>query len=134
VWLGPVGAGTRMKLVVNAWLVGLVASLAESIALAEGLDIDPSKFLEILEGSAVNSPYAQLKGRAMIEKSFEPSFALWLARKDVGLVLEAAARAGIEPHVALAVAEQFDHAIEQGHGDEDFGAAYYGARAVSSRL
>jgi 3-hydroxyisobutyrate dehydrogenase len=129
VWLGEAGAGTRMKLVVNAWLVGLVAALAEAIALAEGLDLDPRLFLEIIDGSAIGPPYAQLKGKAMIERSFEPSFALALARKDAGLVIEAAQQAGLEPRIARAVADQFDLAIERGHGDEDMAAAYYGASA-----
>jgi 3-hydroxyisobutyrate dehydrogenase len=128
VWLGPAGAGTRMKLVVNAWLVGLVAALAEAIVLAEALEVDPYRFLQVLEGSAINPPYAQLKGKAMIERNFTPSFALSLARKDVGLVIEAAQKVGLEPRIARAVAEMFDLAIGRGHGDEDFAAAYYGAR------
>jgi 3-hydroxyisobutyrate dehydrogenase len=57
------------------------------------------------------------------------SFTLSLARKDVGLVIEAAQKAGLEPRIARAVAEQFELAIERGHGDEDLAAAYYGASA-----
>ena len=127
-WLGAAGAGTRMKLVVNNWLVGVVAALAESIALARGLDVDPQRFLGVIDGSPVNTPYAQLKGRAMIEGDFAPSFALSLARKDVGLVLDAARRAGIEPEIASAVARMMDHAIDRGHGDEDLAATYLGVR------
>lgn len=125
-WLGPAGAGTRMKLVVNNWLVGLVAALSESIALARGLEVDPLRFLAVIDGSPVNSPYAQLKGKAIAAANFEPSFALSMARKDVGLVLDAARRAGIEPEVARAVARLMDRALEQGHGDEDLAATYYG--------
>ena len=36
-----VGAGTRMKLVGNSWVLALVEGLAETIALAEGLGVDP---------------------------------------------------------------------------------------------
>ena len=36
-----IGAGTRMKLVGNAWVLALVEGLAETIALAEGLGVDP---------------------------------------------------------------------------------------------
>lgn len=129
-WLGPAGAGTRMKLVTNAWLVGLVAALAESIALAEGMELDPSVFLQIIDGAPIGAPYAQLKGEAMINREFTPSFALRLARKDVGLVLEAAERAGIDPVITRAVARQFDDAIEMGHGDEDIAAARYGVRGA----
>jgi 3-hydroxyisobutyrate dehydrogenase len=128
VWLGAAGAGTRMKLVVNSWLVGLVTSLAASINLAQGIDVDPQQFLEVIDGSGINAPYAQLKGKAMVQGSLEPSFALSMARKDVGLVLEAAEQAGLEAHLALAVARIMDRAIEAGHGDEDLAAVYYGAR------
>ena len=41
VWLGEAGTGTRMKLVINSWLLSLVEGLAETIAFAEGIDIDP---------------------------------------------------------------------------------------------
>ena len=34
-WLGAAGASSRMKLVVNSWLIGLMQSLAESTRLAE---------------------------------------------------------------------------------------------------
>src|SRR5215207_9730666 len=32
-WLGPAGAGSRLKLVVNNWIVGLIGALAETTAL-----------------------------------------------------------------------------------------------------
>lgn len=127
-WLGPAGAGTRMKLVTNAWLVGLVAALAESIVLAEGLQLDPRAFLEILDGAPIGSPYAKLKGEAMVARDFTPSFALALARKDAGLVLEAARRAGIDATTTQAVIKQFDRAIELGYGEQDLSAAYHGVR------
>ena len=37
------------------------------------------------------APYAKIKGEAMIERSFEPSFPLALAAKDAGLIAEARA-------------------------------------------
>ena len=58
-----IGAGTRMKLVGNAWVLALVEGLAETIALAEGLDVDPRRFLEMIEGGAMFAPYAQAQGR-----------------------------------------------------------------------
>ena len=121
---GEAGASSRMKLVLNAWLVALTEGLAESIALAEGLGSDPRKFLEILDGAPMGSPYAQLKGRAMIERSFDPSFSLKLAAKDAGLVAEAAAAAGLELPLPRVIREQMEKAIEAGHGDEDMAATF----------
>jgi 3-hydroxyisobutyrate dehydrogenase len=131
VWLGDAGAGSRMKMVTNAWLLAVVEGAAESIALAQALDLDASRFLEIVEGGPVDSPYLQLKGKAILAGDFEPSFALTHARKDVELVLEAARRGGGDLALYEAVRAKFDRAIELGHGEEDWAATYY-ATAESS--
>jgi 3-hydroxyisobutyrate dehydrogenase len=127
-WLGEAGAGTRLKLVVNAWVVSVVESLGETLALAEGLSLDPRLFLEAIGGGGLDLPYAQMKGGAMIERSFEPSFALSLARKDAGLVLEAAERHDQPAPLAEVVKRQMEKAEEAGHGDEDMAATFYASR------
>jgi 3-hydroxyisobutyrate dehydrogenase len=128
--LGEVGAGTRLKLVVNHWLLAVVQGLAETIALAEAIDVDPRQFLDTIKGGGLDLPYAQMKGRAMIEGDFAPSFALSLARKDARLVLEAAERHDHPAQLARTIAALMDRAIEQGHGDEDLAAAYFGSTSA----
>ena len=123
VWLGEVGAGTRMKLVINSWLITLVEGLAESVALAEAIDVDPAEFLETISGGPIDNPYAQTKGRMMIERSFEPSFQLKLAAKDARLVLEAMERHEIELPMLEAIKEQLERAAAE-HGDQDMAATY----------
>ena len=66
-----------------------------------------------------------------LDEDFEASFALALARKDAGLVLDAA---GIELPVIRAVAEQIQRAVEAGHGDEDMAAVVHAARAGTGRI
>jgi 3-hydroxyisobutyrate dehydrogenase len=124
VWLGEAGAGSRLKLVVNNWIVGLLGVLAETISLAEATGVDPERFLETIEGGPLGLPYAQIKGNMMIEEQFPTSFSLKLARKDAALVLDAARANGLEMVVAEAVAARFDDAISSGHGDEDMAAVY----------
>jgi 3-hydroxyisobutyrate dehydrogenase len=124
-WLGEAGAGSRLKVVINAWLLTLVQGLGEAIALARAAGVDPERFLEAIEGGPLGVPYADLKGRAMVAGEFPASFALSLARKDAELVLEAAA--DLELPFARAVAEQLRRAEELGHGDEDVAAV---ARAL----
>jgi 3-hydroxyisobutyrate dehydrogenase len=122
--LGEAGEGTRLKLVLNAWLAALVDSLAETIAFAEAIDVDPSRFLGAIEGGPLGPAYAQLKGKMMIEREFPASFSLELMRKDAGLVLEAAERHDFDAPMMETVARVFDRAIEAGHGDEDMAAAF----------
>ncbi len=126
-WLGEAGAGSRLKLVVNNWIVGLLGVLAETVALAEALGVEPSSFLEVIEGGPLGLPYAQIKGKMMIEGQFPTSFSLALARKDAGLVLDAAGAEGLRLAIAEAVAARFDEALEAGHGEEDMAAVYHAA-------
>lgn len=123
-WLGPAGTGMRLKLVVNNWLVGLVGTLAETVALARALDLDPALFLDAIHGSAVDAPYAQIKGRTMISGKFPPSFPLRLAHKDLELVLAAAGRHGLNLSIATTVVALFERAIDAGHADEDMAAVH----------
>lgn len=128
VWLGRAGAGSRMKVVVNNWLTGLLGVLAETISLAEGIGSDPEKFLEIIEGGPLGLPYARLKGNMMLKEEFPTSFSAKLARKDTGLVLEAARQNGISAEMAEAVAAYFDRAIGAGYGEQDMAAILEGLK------
>jgi 3-hydroxyisobutyrate dehydrogenase len=127
VWLGEAGAGSRLKLVVNNWIVGLLGVLAETVALAESTGVDPARFLETIEGGPLGLPYAQLKGNMMIEDDFPTSFSARLARKDTGLVLDTAEANHLEMPIARAVAARFDEAIQAGHGEQDMAAIYRAA-------
>ena len=128
VWLGEAGAGSRLKLVINNWIVGLLGVLAETVAFAKSIGVDPSKFLETIEGGPLGLPYAQLKGTMMIEEDFPTSFSAKLARKDAGLVLGTAEAHDLQMPIAEAVAARFDEAIEAGHGEEDLAAVYQAVR------
>jgi 3-hydroxyisobutyrate dehydrogenase len=132
VWLGEAGGGSRLKLVVNNWIVGLLGVLAETVAFAKATGVDPAKFLETIEGGPLGLPYAQIKGSMMIDEDFPTSFSANLARKDAGLVLDAAAARDLRMGIAGAVAARFDEAIEAGHGEEDMAAVYKAARMDSN--
>jgi 3-hydroxyisobutyrate dehydrogenase len=101
-------------------VLSLVEGLAETIALAEHLDVDPRDFLAMIDGGPMFAPYAKLKGEAIIERSFEPSFPLALAAKDAGLISEAA------PDLPLPklIREQMLKATDAGHGEEDMAATF----------
>jgi 3-hydroxyisobutyrate dehydrogenase len=126
--LGEAGQGTRTKLVVNSWVLALIAGLAETITVAETLGVDPRRFLEIIDGGPTSAGYAQLKGGMMIERRFEPSFPLRLARKDADLVLEACEREGASLPLIDTLERTFARAEELGHGDNDMAAVYEAAR------
>ena len=127
-WLGEAGAGSRLKLVLNTWLLALTEGLAEAIALAEALDVDPQTFLDTIDGGPLGVPYANLKGKLMIEGDFPPSFPLELALKDARLALAAADAQGLRLGALAAVADQMQRAVEAGHGKADMAATIHATR------
>jgi 3-hydroxyisobutyrate dehydrogenase len=122
-WVGEAGAGTRLKLVTNAWIVSVVEGVAEAIALAQGLELDPELFLQAIDGGPLEAPYAKIKAQAMIDRDFEPTFALKHATKDAKLAADAAARRQLDLPVLAAIARRMDEAVAA-HGDEDLSATY----------
>ena len=117
------GDGTRVKLAVNNWVLALTNAVGESLALSEALGVDPQRFLEALDGSPTGSPYAQIKGKAILNNDFTPSFGLDGAHKDATLINEAAGDLKLD--LAQAAKERLRRASEAGHGDDDMAAAYF---------
>ena len=120
---GEAGAGTRLKLVTNSWVLAVVEAGAETIALAEGLGLDPSLFFQAVEGGALDLPYLRMKGQAIADRDFAPSFRLALAAKDASLVRESASQHGLDLPLLDLIARRLHQGAAE-HGDEDFSATY----------
>jgi 3-hydroxyisobutyrate dehydrogenase len=122
-WVGEAGAGTKLKLVTNSWVLTVVEGGAETIALAEGMGLDPGLLFDALAGGTLDLPYLRMKGKAIIERDFTPSFSLKLAAKDASLVAAAAQRHGLDLPLMTAIEQRLHEGARQ-HGDEDFSATY----------
>jgi 3-hydroxyisobutyrate dehydrogenase len=122
-WVGETGAGTRLKVVVNSWIVTVVEGGAETIALAEGMGVDPTLLFEALEGGALDLPYLRMKGEAIAARDFDPSFSLRLAAKDAALVQESAGRRDLGLPALAAIRRRLEEGVPE-HGDEDMSATF----------
>jgi 3-hydroxyisobutyrate dehydrogenase len=118
------GDGTRLKLVANSWVGTIVAATAQAIAFAQALGLDPQVFLDTVRGGAVDTPFAHLKGQAMIAGEFPPAFTVDGAVKDTVLIAAAMRESGTDATLMDAVACQFRKAADGGHGGEDMAAVY----------
>ena len=126
-WIGAAGAGSRLKVVVNGWLMSTTAALAETLALAESLGVDPAGFFEATDNGAIGALYTELNGPAMVAREFPRNFPLALAAKDARLALEAAGDRAGALRVLAATREQYARAIELGHGEDDWAAVIHAA-------
>jgi 3-hydroxyisobutyrate dehydrogenase len=121
VWLGEAGQGSRMKLVVNAYMSTLIEEVAEALELASRLGIDPAELNEVIEGGPLDAPIADAKLFKMRSGDFAPEFPLEWALKDVDLAIAAAG--GDRLPLLEALSRQWRAAVGAGHGREDVSAA-----------
>jgi 3-hydroxyisobutyrate dehydrogenase len=129
-WVGEAGAGTRLKLATNSWILAVVEGAAETLALAEGLGIDPQLVLDAVAGGPLDLPYLQMKGKAIIERDFAPSFRLALAAKDAALVDDSARRHDLDLPLLHTIRERLERGAQQ-HPDEDMSATYLTSAATA---
>ena len=108
----------------NAWIASLTAGAAQSLALARGLGVEPELFLQAIGGGPADSPYAQLKGAAMLQGDYAASFSVDGLRKDLGLIVAAAEQRGLPTDLLDGVRSVFDAAAARGHAANDVAAAY----------
>ncbi|MFD6997987.1 NAD(P)-dependent oxidoreductase [Streptomyces mirabilis] len=95
---GPLGSGAALKLIVNTALLGGVALVAETMALADRLGIDEN----VARTALASGPLGGAVGRAFAENVY---FATALAAKDVALATKVA-----ELPVLEAVSERYKSA------------------------
>lgn len=121
-WLGAAGAGSRMKLVVNAWLIALMQGLAESAQLAQELGFSIDDFWDALEGGPLAAPYAKGKLEMIKRGDFTAQMKLDWALKDADLAL-AAAKTSVLPGLTV-ISQLWRQAVDAGLGEEDLSVIY----------
>ncbi|MBS2019290.1 MAG: NAD(P)-dependent oxidoreductase [Deltaproteobacteria bacterium] len=115
-----VDAAASFKLLGNLFLMFLTSGLADLLSLAKALGVPPLEaatlFSHFNPGMTID---ARMK-RMTDAKFSSPSWELSMARKDARLMMEEAARAGVDLAVLPAIASRMDAVIAQGHGKDDW--------------
>ncbi|MBE7494743.1 MAG: NAD(P)-dependent oxidoreductase [Verrucomicrobiaceae bacterium] len=116
VHVGPLGSGAKMKLVTNLVLGLNRAALAEGLAFAWDLDLNPVETLDVLRRSMAYSRIMDTKGEKMITQDFSPQAKLSQHLKDVRLMIAASS-------IPLPLSETHRQLLEKaeslGFGDAD---------------
>ena len=114
------GDGAAMK-IVNNMLAGInLAAAAEALALADRLGMDLAEVCSVINASSGGSwIFGDRMPRALARDYEPPKAATKILAKDMGLVLEAAAKAGCVAPIAQAACAAYDGALAQGFGEAD---------------
>lgn len=124
-FLGEIGQATRMKLVVNMTMGTMMASLGESLVLAEAAGLNSSELLRVLDLGACSNPMFRLKGPKIASSDFTANFPLKHAQKDMQFALSMAASFGQALPVAASANDVYKSAMAE-HAHDDFSAVIKG--------
>ncbi|KAL6005954.1 Glyoxylate/succinic semialdehyde reductase 2, chloroplastic [Asimina triloba] len=121
-FLGDVGNGAAMKLVVNMIMGSMMASFSEGLLLSEKVGLDPNVLVEVVSQGAISAPMFSTKGPSMVQSSYPTAFPLKHQQKDLRLALALAETVSQPIPIAAAANEMYKVAKARDLGDEDFSA------------
>jgi len=122
-WCGEdPGQALTVKLLNNYLLLGGLAILAEVVAAAEAAGVEQGTLRSFVEESPLVPPGLHNRLDLVLGDDHEAWFTVRLGGKDVRLLAETAAGAGVELPVARQVEEQFERAAASGWADADVSA------------
>jgi 3-hydroxyisobutyrate dehydrogenase-like beta-hydroxyacid dehydrogenase len=121
VWyLGEQGdLAASYKIFGNSMLFVIAAGVTDVFAMAKGLGISAADALTVFS-KFQPAGVIKARGEKMARRDFSATFELAMARKDMRLMLEAAA--GQPLTVLPGIAKAMDEAIANGHGKDDLGS------------
>ncbi|KAE8684626.1 Glyoxylate/succinic semialdehyde reductase 2 [Hibiscus syriacus] len=121
-FLGEVGNGAKMKLVVNMIMGSMMNAFSEGLVLADRSGLNPNDLLDVLDLGAIANPMFKGKGPAMLQNNYSPAFPLKHQQKDMRLALALGDENAVPMPVAAAANEAFKKARSMRLGDLDFSA------------
>lgn len=129
--VGPVGAGQTCKLVNQVFGAVTMLAVCEGLVLAQAAGLDPALAIEATKGGAGGSWLLSNRGPQMVDRDWRPGFMIDLQQKDLRLVLEAAADAGV-PLLATGVVSQLYGSLQHdGLGREGNHALYRAVERIA---
>jgi 3-hydroxyisobutyrate dehydrogenase-like beta-hydroxyacid dehydrogenase len=131
--LGPVGAGTTMKLVNSLLAFACTWASLEGLSLAAAAGLDLRTAVEVVRTGGASNFFIDRAVDGIDVRDRAPRFTLALAAKDARLIEEVAGAAGIDVPVASAVRAVLADAIERGFGGRDWSDLVVAAEARAGR-
>ncbi|MHC4178903.1 MAG: NAD(P)-dependent oxidoreductase [Planctomycetota bacterium] len=133
-YVGPWGSGARMKLVTNLVLGLNRAALAEGLSYARAVGRTADDALTALMESMAYSRIMETKGQKMVRGDFQTQARLSQHLKDIRIILDSAADAGIDLPLSRAHCRLLELAEKAGYGEADNSAIIRAFDALQDEL
>ncbi|MCB5160472.1 NAD(P)-dependent oxidoreductase [Marinomonas algarum] len=123
-YLGEVGQGANMKLVVNMMMGGMLSIFSEGLSLGLKAGLTGDQILDVVGAGAMANPMFAGKGAMLLNENYTTSFPLKHMQKDMRLAVALGDKLDQPMPTAAIANEAFKQALKAGFGDEDIAAIY----------
>lgn len=120
--MGQLGAGALTKACNQAVVAATLAGLGEAVRLARAGGLDLATVLEVLDGGLAGSAALRLKRERYLSDDFTGGGSCRNQLKDLGFVLEAGRRYGVQQPVTGLTHQLFARLVADGDGELDHSA------------
>jgi 3-hydroxyisobutyrate dehydrogenase-like beta-hydroxyacid dehydrogenase len=122
-YVGPFGAGSRMKFVANLLVAIHNVAAAEALVLAMKAGLDPAMTLKVIADGAGNSRMLQVRGPMMVRERYaETSVTLSIFKKDLTIIGDFARQLGCPTPLLAATGPIYTAAGAMGYEAHDTAA------------
>ena len=122
-YVGPFGAGSKLKFIANLLVAIHIAAAAEAIVLGEKAGLDPSFLVEVLADSAATSRMLEVRGPSMATGNFAmPMMKVDVFQKDLDIIASFAKQSKCPLPLFSASVPLFTAVAAQGMGLQDTAA------------
>jgi 2-hydroxy-3-oxopropionate reductase len=119
VHVGDAGAGQTVKAANQLLCATAIEAVAEAVVFLEAHSVDPTVALRALAGGLAGSAVIDRRAPDMVARNFRPGFRVNLHHKDMGIVIAAARKAGVNIPLGALAAQLIGVLEAQGHGELD---------------
>lgn len=123
-YLGAPAQASKMKLINNMALGSYMATIAESLALAEDIGVAKANALDIMSTGGAKSLVLEAKKAKLLNEDFSTHFSSALIYKDLQCLQELAFEQKKTVFTAAVAKELFARTFEEGFEEEDLSAIY----------
>jgi L-threonate 2-dehydrogenase len=133
-YVGPFGAGSRMKFVANLLVAIHNVAAAEALVLAARAGLDPAMALDVLADSAGSSRMLQVRGPMMVRRNYrDATMKLEVWQKDMRIIADFAREVGAVTPLFARTAPLYTAALSMGRAGEDTAAVHAVLEKMSRR-
>jgi 2-hydroxy-3-oxopropionate reductase len=124
VHVGASGAGQVAKACNQIVVAVSIEAVSEALLLAEKCGVDGRKVREALMGGFAGSKVMEVHGNRILNDDYKPGFKTKLHRKDMGIVMDTAAKHKVSLPAAALTTQHLDEVLKAGDGELDSSAIF----------